>query len=50
MIGVVGLGYWAGDEGARVIAALHGHVRLGVAIVATVTAAVFVVRWYRGPR
>ncbi len=46
----VGLGYWAGDEGARMIAALHGHVRLGVAAAALLIAAIFVVRWYRGPR
>ena len=46
----VGLVYWAGDEGARMIAALHGHVRLGVAAAALLIAAIFVVRWYRGPR
>ena len=46
----VGLGYWAGDEGARVIAALHGHVRLGVSVAAVVIAAFVVVRWSRGPR
>ena len=46
----VGLGYWAGDEGARVIAALHGHVRLGVSVASVVIVAFVVVRWSRGPR
>lgn len=46
----VGLGYWAGDEGARIVSALHGHVRIGVAVAATLVGAFFAVRWYRDSR
>lgn len=42
----LGVGYWAGDEGARLIASLHGHVRLGVALVAIGGIILLVGRWW----
>ena len=43
---VLGVGYWAGDEGARLIAALHGHVRLGVALLALGSPLLLLGRWW----
>ena len=42
----LGVGYWAGDEGARLIAALHGHVRLGVALLALGSTLLLLGRWW----
>ncbi|MFN7982773.1 MAG: DedA family protein [Vicinamibacterales bacterium] len=42
----LGVGYWAGDEGTRLIRALHGHIRLGVAFIAVGTALLLVARWW----
>jgi len=42
----LGVGYWAGDEGARLIAAMHGHVRLGVALVAVGGGLLLLGRWW----
>ena len=42
----VGLGYWAGDEGARIITAMHGHLRLAVALLGVGVATLLAVRWW----
>jgi membrane protein DedA with SNARE-associated domain len=42
----LGLGYWAGDEGARLITALHGHLRMGLAVLATGVTLVLLARWW----